>query len=501
MQKIINSFKNITNRTVLLIFSGFGLLGILKHEMWRDELEAWMIARDSLSIPHLFLNFRYEGHPPLWYLLLYFITRFTTQPIFMQLLHLLIAALAIWVFLKFSPFSKLQKILFTFGYFPFYEYAIKSRNYALGVLFLFIFCAFFPFRHKKYLFLFAVLFLVFQTSFFAAIVGLLLGALLLFELYSNKEILKSAKKWHILAGILLFLYGVGLLVSYAILPKDTFHPWSPHWFTRIDLSRVIYTIGHINDIYFACFVLRFPVSVLMYFILSIAELFFIFLIFLRKRSILFLYFIGTFGLLIPLYIKYYTGWYAGHLYILFIICLWLANYFSPEEPKYKFLKRPAIFAEKHLNIFLILMLSSQLIAGVMESVRDWFYQYSSGKETAQFIKENKLENMLMIGDDDYVASIISGYLNKKIYYPRRHEFGSFAAWNKKRINLIAREEVLGQAEKLMLQNQQSVLLILNYKLDPSEMPSHLKMIAQFTDHFDRPEVIGEVFYLYLLPYQ
>lgn len=147
------------------------------------------------------------------------------------------------------------------------------------------------------------------------------------------------------------------------------------------------------------------------------------------------------------------------------------------------------------------MLSSQLIAGVMESVRDWFYQYSSGKETAQFIKENKLENMLMIGDDDYVASIISGYLNKKIYYPRRHEFGSFAAWNKKRINLIAREEVLGQAEKLMLQNQQSVLLILNYKLDPSEMPSHLKMIAQFTDHFDRPEVIGEVFYLYLLPYQ
>ncbi|MDV2995516.1 MAG: hypothetical protein N4J56_005170 [Chroococcidiopsis sp. SAG 2025] len=52
--------------------------------------------------------------------LLYAITRFTDNPLAMQLLHLLIAGGTIYVFAKFSPFTKLQKIfIYFFGYFPF----------------------------------------------------------------------------------------------------------------------------------------------------------------------------------------------------------------------------------------------------------------------------------------------------------------------------------------------------------------------------------------------
>ena len=36
----------------------------------------------------------------------------------------------------------LQKILFAFGYFPLYEYGVKSRNYALGLLFVVVTCVF-----------------------------------------------------------------------------------------------------------------------------------------------------------------------------------------------------------------------------------------------------------------------------------------------------------------------------------------------------------------------
>jgi len=57
----------------LIIASLFLLLNLSSlvfHEMWRDELQAWLIARDSKNILELFINLKYEGHPALWYLLL-----------------------------------------------------------------------------------------------------------------------------------------------------------------------------------------------------------------------------------------------------------------------------------------------------------------------------------------------------------------------------------------------------------------------------------------------
>ena len=41
-------------KTLVIIFLSLGLIGILNHEMWFDELQAWMIARDSSSINNLF---------------------------------------------------------------------------------------------------------------------------------------------------------------------------------------------------------------------------------------------------------------------------------------------------------------------------------------------------------------------------------------------------------------------------------------------------------------
>ena len=123
-----------------LAFMSVAFFGILNHEMWRDELQAWLIARDSSSISNLFYNVRYERHPALWHLCLYFLNLFTRSPIAMQLFQLVIASATVFLVAKFSPFTKFQKALFAFGYFPFYEYGIISRNYALGVLLVFSCC-------------------------------------------------------------------------------------------------------------------------------------------------------------------------------------------------------------------------------------------------------------------------------------------------------------------------------------------------------------------------
>jgi hypothetical protein len=47
--------------TAIFLFLQFA--AILHHQMWRDELQTWMLARHSESISQLISLKRYEGHP------------------------------------------------------------------------------------------------------------------------------------------------------------------------------------------------------------------------------------------------------------------------------------------------------------------------------------------------------------------------------------------------------------------------------------------------------
>ena len=76
-----------TPALVLVLFLVLGFVGVLNHELWRDEAEIWIIARDSGTLSELLVNMGTEGHPALWYLLNFLLTRATTDPLAMQLLQ------------------------------------------------------------------------------------------------------------------------------------------------------------------------------------------------------------------------------------------------------------------------------------------------------------------------------------------------------------------------------------------------------------------------------
>jgi hypothetical protein len=65
---------------------------------------------------------------------LWVITRFTTDPVAMQVLQLVIA-LGVWVLVwRLSPFRPVGKLLLLLSYYLFWEYFVVSRPYAIGVL-------------------------------------------------------------------------------------------------------------------------------------------------------------------------------------------------------------------------------------------------------------------------------------------------------------------------------------------------------------------------------
>ena len=53
---------------------------LVQHELWRDELQAWSIAKASTSPLDVIRNTQFEGRPPLWQLLLWPLTRLFDNP-------------------------------------------------------------------------------------------------------------------------------------------------------------------------------------------------------------------------------------------------------------------------------------------------------------------------------------------------------------------------------------------------------------------------------------
>ena len=197
--------------------------GLSHHEMWSDELQAWLLARDSTDPADLLANLKYEGHPVLWYLLLMPLVRVTTSPVAMQALHLVIASTTVFLVARFAPFNRLQSTLFAFGYFPLYEYGVISRSYALSLLLVVVACIFLRDRWRRPVRLGLALFLLSHTSVHGAILALalLFGLVLDFVLHGRALVGgSSVASRRIRAAFLLALSGFLLLVAQLLPPPD-----------------------------------------------------------------------------------------------------------------------------------------------------------------------------------------------------------------------------------------------------------------------------------------
>jgi hypothetical protein len=126
---------------LLCAYLPVAIFAISHHEMWRDEVHCWLVARDSPTPWDVVLERAYDGQPPLWYLLLWVLEKTTHALVVMQVVHVAIAAAVVWVFASRAPFPRWIRALFPFGYFLSYEYVALSRCYGLALLLALLLCA------------------------------------------------------------------------------------------------------------------------------------------------------------------------------------------------------------------------------------------------------------------------------------------------------------------------------------------------------------------------
>ena len=473
---------------IVLLFFFLGLVGIMHHVLWHDEAQAWCLARDSATIPQLLFNMRYESHPPLWHVLLFFISRFARDPFAMQVFHLLLATFCTWVFIKFAPFSRYQKVFFTFGFFPLYQFTVISRCYAMGILFLFLFCVFYAKKNKSYVFLFALLFFASISNFVAAILAFGLGLFVL----SSPEIWDwrgdKIRKANAMACTFLYI-GTTCLIALLLIhiPSDTVHPWAP-FHLIMNLDQFLLSLSNINQAY-----LPFEKQYLgLNITLSILELLFFSLLFLSRPRVLLFFIVSTAGILMMTFIKHAQTRHIGHLFYVLIISLWLLPYVKPTEIGSRILRSISMSAEKILVFFLIAIFWFHLRLGIMAFENIFDYKYSGSKDAADFIRSNHLENDPILGFTDEEVTSIAAYLDKPVYYPQSGKFGTYCLWNRERMRHITPEVIYNDTQRLAAQYQMDVVLVFTQPFPQIFGLPDMKLLGYFNH-----TISGENFFVYL----
>lgn len=132
--------------------------------------------------------------------------------------------------------------------------------------------------------------------------------------------------------------------------------------------------------------------------------------------------------------------------------------------------------------------------------------FSFGKQTAEYIKTQGLQDLPMVGDFDLPVVTVVGYLQKDhVYWVQGNRRGSFVRRDQARgdsrvhvvdgVAVIDPSDVWDAAKTLHADTSQDVLLILNYPLNAALLERfRLTSLA----HFAGSVVYDENFYLYLM---
>lgn len=463
-----------------ILIAGFTAL---HHEMWRDELNIWLVARESNSIYEMYQNTRYDGHPLLWNFFVWPLTRITQNPMAIQVLHLVLATISVYLIARLSPFSRIQKVLLVFGYLFVYEYTIVARNYALGVLFLIIFCALYSRRPREYILLAITLALMANTSVHALIISVGLAIGYVAYLWHDNSLVRQSIRSLAIASVVLAL-GVGTGILTAVPPPDLGLN-NADSATTLQWDRVTRVLGLFES---ALLAKRPDLEITLWSLLPL-----IFLLRWIKQPAVMLFFLSTCGALLFLFYFVYFGSprHHGFIFLALIAGLWLAAYQRPiktSREEHRFYQ----FWNPLSNITFSILLCFHLYSGYLASQKDINHVVSNGQATANYLKDNQLHDLPIVAFADWPTTSVLGYLEtvKHFYHVQGHRWASYVVQDSSRLNWPSMKEVIEEAREL---TGERIILLVNVPVSENLIEeTRINPLAQFTG----AGIASENFYVY-----
>ncbi|MFA6058787.1 MAG: hypothetical protein WC756_11360 [Taibaiella sp.] len=422
--KDLYSFSRILPWLAFVIYLVIASFTMMHHELWGDELHSWNMAKTSNTFLELMQNRRYEGHPPVWHIILWLITRFTHNPEYMQWVHLCIAAMAVYLVLFRSPLPLIIRILIPFGYYLLYEYAILSRNYMPGVLAGFLLCAL---LHKDFRYRLVIYYFLLLVMSYTHLLALILaGCIHLYFLLSAAELKKNRTiiVFHALMGSVIFASAL-----YLIKPPPDSDLSIGSWIERWNTSQLIISIqaplrafvplpawwkyNFWNQQFLLDLNAQFKAFKIINPLLALALVVFGAYILKTDRKSLLLYLTNvaaTFiaGNIYPLISQRYSGF----IFIGFIVALWLHCYHKPLS----------ISKKRMVSLLLVV----QLTAGIFIVVKDISLPFSNAFNVKELLDKKPMDAAIVT--DYWALSALSTYNDKPYYCVDLQKETSFILW-------------------------------------------------------------------------
>lgn len=228
----INENKQLVHKIVVLLYCALHLFMTLFHEPWYDEAEAWQIARCASVKDILFTIPHYEGHPPLWHLILAIPAKLNLPyELSLSLISLLFSALVVALFLKYAPFPEGVKVFVPFTYFAFYQYSVIARPYCMMMLAVVLISITWKLKDEKpWRFVLSMAFLCLTSSYGIIIAGGI-SIVWLLQIISDKKsrFLKDNRTIALIALLVL-----ALLLTAEVMPRHDTSATAGDGFTLVE---------------------------------------------------------------------------------------------------------------------------------------------------------------------------------------------------------------------------------------------------------------------------
>ena len=198
------------------------------HEPWFDEAEAWQIAKCASLKELLFFIPHYEGHPPLWHLILAIPAKLGVpfEPGLKSVGFLISAASAALLLFR-SRLPRAGRLLLPFSFFFFYQYGVIVRPYGLMLLVMLLLGMEFPAWNAHPWRVVGLLALLCLTSAYGIVLAGGIALCMVWELWREKGfagLLKGLLRDRRTQALLCLLLCALLLIA-EILPRpDTYSP-------------------------------------------------------------------------------------------------------------------------------------------------------------------------------------------------------------------------------------------------------------------------------------
>ena len=407
------------------------LLSVIKfqyHELWKDEWQVWMLARDQ-TWSELLTNLYFEGHPALWYLYIKIWTFFSSsldlayQSVILQVAHLILVVIFLWIYFIKLKLPIWLKLSFLLGYFFIFEYSIVNRGYILVLLIgSLIVHQLHKFSDKNAFLIGVLLFLLCQVEVFSVLMaGSFVVYLFVHEYLKNKKILGllSEKRFKpillgAIGGLVVFLVTVFPRTTSRNLQAAYTSPFSSEALGKSFQGNFVntYLIGLLPDTnVFGVTAIGILVSVVL---LAVMIYFF-----LPSKKVLYTYLFFSFS-----YFLFCAGIFPGGvrqwgmIYVFFFFSFYLMYQEVSFQNKFRWAVLSFIF------IVQFRYLSKAFI-------REINHPFTNAKEAGIFIREKVPERVPVLAINKFETTPVIGYAARNFYsLPEGEEF-SFFKWTER----------------------------------------------------------------------